>query len=117
MTMKMLSWQHIIIARVRELIKQVNPKVVEEIKWKKPSNPAGVPVWSYKGIICTGETYKDKVKITFMKGSSLEGTTNIFNAGNGIRRAIDLAEGDKLDEPAFKALIKAAITLNSSLSK
>ncbi len=117
MNVKTLGWQHTVIALVRQLINEVEPKVVEEMKWKKPSNPAGVPVWSYKGIICTGEVYKDKVKFTFMKGSALDGATNLFNAGNGVRRAIDLVEGDALDEPSFKALIKAAITLNSSSPK
>jgi hypothetical protein len=110
------DWRGKMLARIRKLIKQVDPEVVEEVKWRKPSNPAGVPVWSHGGIICTGETYKDKVKVTFAKGASLEDPTGIFNAsldGNA-RRAIDFHEGDKLDEKALKALIHAAVMLNTA---
>lgn len=90
------------------------PDVVEELKWKKPSNPAGVPVWSYRGIICTGETYKDKVKLTFPKGAALADSSRLFSSGleGNARRAIDLYEGDEIDEKAFKTLIRAAVTLN-----
>ncbi len=114
--MSKLNWQKSLITRVDELMKQIDPKIIKEIKWKKPSNPLGVPVWSCKGIICTGEIYKDKVKFTFMKGSSLAGTTNLFNSGKGVRRAVDFFEKDKLDEKSFKSLIIAAIKLNSSES-
>ena len=104
------------LARVRKLIVAADPKAVEEVKWRKPSNPAGVPVWSHDGIICTGETYRDKVKLTFAKGAALEDPARLFNSsldGNA-RRAIDLFEGDKLNEKAFKALIRAAMKLNQS---
>jgi len=90
--------------------------VVEELKWRKPSNPSGVPVWSHNGIICTGETYKDKVKLTFAKGASLDDPKRLFNASldGKDRRAIDIREGDKIDEEALKALIRAAVKLNTS---
>jgi hypothetical protein len=93
--------------------------VVEEVKWKKPSNPLGVPVWEHDGIICTGETYKAAVKLTFAKGASLMDPSGLFNAsleGNA-RRAIDIHEGDKINEEAFKALIRAAVALNKSKAK
>jgi hypothetical protein len=109
------DWRGEMLARVRKLIKQADPEVVEEVKWKKPSHPAGVPVWSHEGMICTGETYKDKVKLTFAKGTSLEDPAGLFNAsleGNA-RRAIDFHEGDKIDATAFKALIRAAVSLNT----
>ena len=93
-----------------------DPEVVEEVKWRKPSSPGGVPVWSHGGIVCTGETYKDKVKLTFARGASLADPTGLFNSsldGNA-RRAIDIREGDTIDEKAFKALIRAAVALNTS---
>jgi hypothetical protein len=88
--------------------------VAEQVKWRKPSNPDGVPVWEHDGILCTGETYKDKVKLTFAKGASLPDPKQLFNAGldGNARRAIDLFEGDKLDATAFKALVRAAIKAN-----
>ncbi|HUF04293.1 MAG TPA: DUF1801 domain-containing protein [Aridibacter sp.] len=92
---------------------EADPDVVEAIKWRKPTNPSGVPVWSHGGMICTGETYKDKVKLTFPKGASLIDPSGIFNAslkGNA-RRAIDVREGDELDEEAFKALVREAVDL------
>jgi hypothetical protein len=101
---------------MRTLIREAAPGIVEEIKWRKPSNPAGVPVWSHAGIVCTGETYKDKVKLTFAKGASLPDPSGLFNAsldGNA-RRAIDIAAGQRIDETAFKALIRAAVALNSA---
>ena len=104
------DWRGKTLARVRRLIKQADRDVVEEWKWR------GVPVWSHDGIICTGETYKDKVKLTFAKGASLEDPAGLFNAsleGNA-RRAIDLQEGDKIDERAFKSLVRAAAALNTS---
>ncbi|MBA2770564.1 MAG: DUF1801 domain-containing protein, partial [Sphingomonas sp.] len=90
--------------------------VTEEVKWRKPSNPAGVPVWSHDGLICTGETYKDKVKLTFARGAALQDPARLFNASleAGTRRAIDLREGDEIDAAAFKALIRAAVELNRS---
>jgi hypothetical protein len=109
------DWRSETLARVRAIIKHADPDAVEEAKWRKPSNPAGVPTWSHDGIICTGETYKDKVKLTFPKGSSLEDPSGLFNASlDGVRRAIDFHEGDKINEKALKALIRAAVVLNVS---
>jgi hypothetical protein len=104
------DWRGETLARVRALIKQADPEVVEEWKWR------GVPVWSHAGIICTGETYKKVVKLTFAKGASLEDPSGLFNSSleGNTRRAIDLHEGDKLDEKALKALIRAAVALNTS---
>jgi len=113
------DWRAKELARVRALIRQAEPDVVEELKWKKPSNPAGVPVWSHDGIICSGETYKDKVKLTFAKGAALKDPSRLFNSsleGNA-RRAIDIREGDRIDEEAFKALIRAAVALNTSRTR
>jgi len=110
------DWQGKMLARIRKLIEQAAPEVVEEVKWKKPSNPAGVPAWSHDGIICTGETYKDKLKLTFAKGASLADPAGLFNSSldGNVRRAIDFYEGDEIDEKAFKALIRAAVELTSS---
>lgn len=110
------DWRGTTLARVRSLIKRADPNVVEEVKWAKPSNPSGVPVWSHAGIICTGETYKDKLKLTFAKGAALDDPSGLFNASleGNTRRAIDLHEGDRIDETAFKALIRAAVVLNTS---
>ena len=96
------------------LIREADPDRFEEVKWRKPSNPDGVPTWSNNGILCTGETYKDKVKLTFARGASLDDPAGLFNASldAGTRRAIDIKEGDSLDEDAFKALIKAAAEAN-----
>jgi len=111
------DWRGDTLANVRTLIKQADPAVVEEVKWRKPSNPSGVPVWSHDGLVCTGETYKDKVKITFAKGAALGDPSGLFNASleGNTRRAIDLHEGEEIDENAFKALIRAAVDLNKSL--
>ena len=110
------DWRGDILARVRALIRAADPDVVEEVKWRKASNPAGVPCWSHHGLICTGETYKDKVKLTFARGAALDDPAGLFNASldAGTRRAIDLREGDAIDEAAFKALIRAAVALNLS---
>jgi hypothetical protein len=111
------DWRGKTLASVRALIKQADPDVVEEVKWRKPSNSMkGVPVWSHDGIICTGETYKDKVKLTFAKGASLEDPAGLFNASlqGNTRRAIDIREGDTINEEAFKALVCAAVALNAS---
>jgi hypothetical protein len=109
------DWRGETLARVRNLIKQADPEVVEEWKWVKPTNP-GTPVWSHAGIICTGETYKSVVKMTFAKGASLEDPSGLFNASleGNTRRAIDLHEGDEIDEGALKALIRAAVALNTA---
>ena len=109
------GWRGEMLARLRGLIRAADPEVVETVKWRKPSNPAGVPVWEHAGIICTGETYKDKVKLTFAKGAALDDPKGVFNAsleGNA-RRAIDLFEGDAVDEEAFRDLIRAAVALNA----
>ncbi len=103
------DWRGEALARVRALIKAADPEVVEEVKWR------GVPVWSNAGILCTGETYKASVKLTFAKGASLEDPTGLFNSSleGNTRRAIDLREGEAIDEEAFKALIRAAVALNT----
>lgn len=107
------DWRGETLARIRKLIKQAEPEVVEEWKWR------GVPVWSHAGIICTGETYENAVKMTFAKGASLEDPSGLFNSSleGNTRRAIDFHEGDKIDEAALKALIRAATTLNRSQKK
>jgi len=106
------DWRGETLARVRDLVKQADPKVVEEWRWR------GVPVWYHDGIICTGETYKDRVKMTFAKGASLEDPSALFNSSleGNTRRAIDFHEGDEIDEKALKALIRAAVELNTSSS-
>jgi hypothetical protein len=112
------DWRGETLARVRSLIKKADPDVVEEVKWRKPSNSmSGVPVWEHAGIICTGETYKTTVKLTFAKGASLKDPSGLFNSSleGNTRRAIDFHEGDKIDENAFKALIRAAVALNTSV--
>src|SRR4051794_1210382 len=112
------DWRGEMLARVRILIRQADPDVVEEVKWRKPSNSMlGVPVWEHAGIICTGETYKAVVKITFAKGASLDDPSGLFNSSleGNTRRAIDFHEGDKIDEKALKALIRAAVALNTSV--
>jgi hypothetical protein len=110
------DWRGAMLQRLRALILEADPRMVESLKWKKPSNPLGVPVWEHDGIVCTGETYKDKVKLTFARGASLEDPSGLFNASldGGTRRAIDLREGESIDERAFKALIAEAVALNSS---
>ena len=114
---KMGDWRGETLARVRSLIKEADPDVVEEVKWRKPSNAMlGVPVWEHDGIICTGETYKNYVKLTFAKGASLADPSALFNSSleGNMRRAIDIHEGAKIDDKAFKALIRAAVALNTS---
>jgi len=112
------DWRGDTLARIRAMIREADPDVVEEVKWRKPSNPAGVPTWSHGGILCTGETYKDKVKLTFAHGAALDDPSRLFNASldAGTRRAIDVREGDAIDEPAFQALIRAAVALNLARS-
>ena len=109
------DWRGRTLARVRALVKQAEPGVTEEWKWRKATNP-GVPVWSYRGDICTGETYKGLVKLTFFKGASLEDPAGLFNSSleGKTRRAIDFHENDEIDEKAFVALIRAAVSLNAS---
>jgi hypothetical protein len=112
------DWRGKTLARVRALIRQADPDVVEEVKWRKPSNSMlGVPVWEHAGIICTGETYKTAVKLTFAQGAALNDPSGLFNSSleGNVRRAIDIHEGDKIDEKALKALIRAAVELNTSV--
>lgn len=110
------DWRGALLARLRRLIHEADPEVVEDVKWRKPSNPLGVPVWEHDGIICTGETYKDKVKLTFMYGASLDDPKKLFNSSleGGTRRAIDFRQGEPLDDAAFKALIREAVALNAA---
>jgi hypothetical protein len=112
------DWRGKTLARVRALIKRADPQVVEEWKWKKASNP-GVPVWSHQGPICTGETYKSVVKLTFFKGASLDDPSGLFNSSleGNTRRAIDFHEDDEIDDRAFVNLIRAAVSLNESSSR
>jgi hypothetical protein len=110
------DWRAEMLSRIRRLIQEADPAVVEEQKWKKPSNPAGIPVWYHKGIICTGETYKNHVRLTFAVGASLKDPRGLFNANldGKVTRAIVLHEGDRIDEPSFKSLIRLAAALNAS---
>jgi hypothetical protein len=108
------DWRGAMLARLRRLIREADPEVVETVKWRKPSNPSGVPVWEHAGIVCTGETYKDKVKLTFARGAAVADPSRLFNSSleGGTRRAIDFRKGDALDEQAFKALIREAVAFN-----
>lgn len=111
------DWRGEALARVRALIRQADPDVVEEVKWRKPSNAMrGVPVWEHDGIVCTGETYKAVVKLTFANGAALDDPSRLFNSSldGNVRRAIDIREGEKINEKALKALIRAAVALNTS---
>ena len=112
------DWRGATLSRLRGLIMQADPEAVEEWKWRKATSP-GVPVWSHNGMICTGETYRNVVKLTFLKGASLEDPSGLFNSSleGNTRRAIDFREGDEVDEEAFKALIRAAVSLNGSSSR
>jgi len=110
------DWRGELLGRLRALIKQADPNVTEEIKWRKPSNPGGVPTWSHDGIICTGEVYKSRVKLTFASGASVDDPAGLFNSSldGNVRRAIDFHEGDQVDEKAFKALVRAAVAVNTA---
>jgi hypothetical protein len=110
------DWRGETLSAIRTLIHDADPDVVEEVKWVKPSNPAGVPTWTHDGIICTGEIYRAKVKLTFANGAALDDPTGMFNSSmdGGTRRAIDIQEGDGLDARAFKALIRGAVDLNGA---
>ncbi|HEY8697666.1 MAG TPA: DUF1801 domain-containing protein [Rhizomicrobium sp.] len=110
------DWRREMFQRLRALIHQADAQVVETVKWRKASNPLGVPVWEHDGILCTGETYKDKVKLTFAHGAALADPSGLFNSSldGNVRRAIDFHEGDKIDGKALKALIRAAVALNTS---
>lgn len=113
------GWRGEALARVRALIRAALPEASEAVKWRKPSNPAGVPVWEQDGLICTGETYKDKVKLTFAQGASLADPTGLFNAADTgkVRRSIDLREGDELDAAEFSDLVRAAAAFNAGQGK
>ena len=110
------DWRGPMLARLRAAILAADPGIVETVKWRKPSNPGGVPVWELGGILCTGETYKDKVKLTFAKGAAIEDPSGLFNSSldGNVRRAIDFHESDRIDETAFKVLVRAAVALNIS---
>jgi len=110
------DWRGATLARMRRLIREADPDVVEDVKWRKPSNPSGVPTWSHGGILCTGETYKDKVKLTFARGAALDDPEGLFNSSldGNTRRAIDIRQGEEVDATAYKALIRAAVALNGS---
>lgn len=110
------DWRGEMLARLRALIREADPEVTETVKWRKPTNPAGVPVWEHGGILCTGEVYKDKVKFTFPKGAALDDPAGLFNASldGNVRRAIDFREGDVVDGKAFMELLRAVIAFNSA---
>jgi hypothetical protein len=113
------DWRVETLSRMRALILEASPEMTEERKWKKPSNPEGVPTWSHNGIVCTGETYKDKVKLTFAKGASIPDPSGLFNSSleGNTRRAIDIHEGEQVDTDAFKALVTAAVARNAKQAR
>ena len=113
---ELADWRGETLSRLRQLIREADPAVTEAIKWRKPSNPAGVPVWEHDGMICTGETYKDKIKLTFARGASIDDPSKLFNSSldAGTRRAIDIREGEEVDAEAFKNLIRKAVALNGT---
>jgi len=113
------DWRGRTFKRLRELVKQADPEVEEELKWKGPTNPMGSPVYSHNGIICTGAVLKNSVRLTFLKGAALKDPSGLFNFGldSNVRRAIDVHEGDKINEPALKDLIRAAVALNMKIRK
>ena len=113
---ELADWRGEMLARIQKLIREADPQVTETIKWRKPSNPSGVPVWEHDGILCTGETSKDKVKLTFAQGASIDDPHSLFNSSRdaGTRRAIDIREGEEVDAEAFKDLIRAAAALNGA---
>jgi hypothetical protein len=113
------DWRGETLARVRALIREADPEVVEAVKWRKPSNPAGVPVWEHQGLLCTGETYRDKVKLTFARGAALADPAGLFNSSldGNTRRAIDMKAGETVDGEALKALVRAAVAENLSRAR
>lgn len=113
------DWRGEALARVRALIREADPDVVEAVKWRKPTNPAGVPVWEHDGLICTGETYRDKVKLTFARGAALDDPAGLFNSSlqGNMRRAIDIREGEAIDGDALKALVRAAVAENLACAR
>lgn len=113
------DWRGEALTRIRRLIRQADPDMIEQVKWRKPSNPAGIPVWYHDGIVCTGETYQSHVRLTFAQGASLADPKRLFNSGleGGTLRAIVLRERDEIDEEAFRSLIRAAAARNASLAR
>ena len=113
---QMTDWRGTMLGRLRDIIRQADPDIIETVKWRKPSNPLGVPTWERDGIICTGETYKDKVKLTFAHGAAIDDPSSLFNSSldGNVRRAIDFSEGQAVDADALKTLVRAAVTLNTS---
>lgn len=113
------DWRGKTLARIRTLIREADPEMSEAIKWRKPSNPSGVPLWEHDGILCTGETYRDKVKLTFAQGASIDDPSKLFNSSldAGTRRAIDIREGKEPDAEAFKNLIRAAAAVNGAKAR
>ena len=113
---QMTDWRGKMLGRLRDIIRQADPDIVEAVKWRKPSNPLGVPTWEHDGIICTGETYKDRVKLTFANGAAIEDQAGLFNSSldGNVRRAIDFSEGQAVDAEALKTLVRAAVALNAS---
>jgi hypothetical protein len=113
------DWRGVALARIREIIREADPDVAEDVKWRKASNPLGVPTWSHDGILCTGESYRDKVKLTFARGASLQDPKGLFNSSldGGTRRAIDIRDGEAIDEAALKALIREAVAANLAAKK
>ena len=109
------GWRGTLLTRIRRLIKDAVPNIIEEVKWRKPTNPLGVPTWSHDGIICTGESYKDKIKLTFPKGSSLDDPHGVFNASlTGVRRAVDIRENEPVNEAALQQLVREAAAINAA---
>ena len=110
------GWRGDRLARVRKLIREADPDIVEEVKWRKSSNPSGVPVWEHDGLVCTGETYRDKVKLTFARGAALDDPSGLFNSSltGNTRRAIDIGENDSIDEAALKQMVRDAVRLNGA---
>lgn len=108
------DWRGKTLARLREMIREADPEMAETVKWRMPRNPTGVPVWEHAGIVCTGETYKDKVKLTFAQGAALSDPSGLFNSSldGNLRRALDVFEGDEIDAGAFKALVREAVKAN-----
>lgn len=113
------DWRGETLTRVRQLILEADPEITETVKWRKPTNPGGVPVWEHAGFLCTGEVYRNYVKLTFARGAALDDATGLFNSGFGgnTRRAIDLREGEMVDEAAFKALVREAVAANLSAKR
>lgn len=113
------DWRGAVLARMRALIHEADPEVIEAVKWMKPSNPGGVPTWEHAGILCTGEVYKSHVKLTFAHGAALDDAAGLFNASldGGTRRAIDIHAGEEVDAAAFKGLVQAAVALNLAREK